>query len=97
MLWQVAQKAFCRLGERALAVIASEAKQSRIMARDKLRNLSFKEINGFEIAAPAHAGARLQKTLLAITSREFFSSLPVDIRNTPSACSLSNKKYCMSS
>ncbi len=62
------KKYFSVFASRSLAVIASVAKQSRYPARDKLRNLGFKEINNLEIAAS-------QKTLLAMTFRDFFSKL----------------------
>jgi hypothetical protein len=54
----------------------SEA-NSFLGTQDKLRNLGFKEINKFEIAAPALnvLGQAQQKTLLAMTFREFLSNL----------------------
>jgi hypothetical protein len=61
----------------SLAVIASKAKQSRLIARDKLRNHGSQEINNFEIAAPASVmqGQAQQKTLRAMTFLEFFNNL----------------------
>jgi hypothetical protein len=77
----VLKKSFCR---------HCELKRSNLVfdIRDKLRNLGFKESKNFEIAAPAliMLGQALQKTLLAMTFREFFSNLPNCIQHEEAAC-----------